>query len=79
MICFFRPGGPTIAVRSSSASSFDRGSSGVPMNSVNEGTVFNLSLKYVGRRFAGGSGDTASVAKDLEADVVGAPRKFLVA
>ena len=51
----------------------------MPMNSVNEGTVFNLSLKYVGRRFAGGSGDTASVAKDLDADVVGAPRKFLVA
>lgn len=41
----------------------------IPTNSENEGTVFNLSLKYVGRRREGGSGSEASVAKDLAVEM----------
>ena len=67
VICFFFPAGPTIAVRNSSASSFDRGSSW-PINSENDGTVLSLSLKYVGRRWGGGSGVEASVARDREVE-----------
>ena len=67
MICFFLPGGPTIAVRSSRASSGVKGWSARPTNSENKGTALILSLKYVGRRLgAGGSAVEASVANDLE-------------
>lgn len=67
MICFFLPGGPTIAVRNSRASSEVNGLSGSPTNSENEGTALSSSLKYVGRRFgAVGSGVEASVAKERE-------------
>jgi hypothetical protein len=37
-----------------------------PTNSENEGTLFNLSLKYVGRRLVAGSEVEVSVAKVLE-------------
>jgi hypothetical protein len=67
VICFFLPGGPTIAVRNSRASSGLRGLSGSPTNSENEGTALSSSLKYVGRRFgAADSGVEASVAKERE-------------
>tara|TARA_R110002060_G_scaffold15903_3_gene22124 strand:+ start:1205 stop:1450 length:246 start_codon:yes stop_codon:yes gene_type:complete len=36
------------------------------MNSLKDGTLFNLSLKYVGRRLVGGSSEVASVAKPRE-------------
>ena len=68
MICFFLPGGPTIAVRSSRASSGVKGLSGSPTNSENEGTALSLSLKYVGRRLGTGSGVEASVANVREED-----------
>jgi hypothetical protein len=70
VICFFLPGGPTIAVRSSSESSGLNGCSGRPTNSEKEGTAFSLSLKYVGRLLGvGGSGVAVSVAKEREAEI----------
>jgi hypothetical protein len=39
----------------------------MPMNSLKEGTLLSLSLKYVGRRLGAGSGSEASVANGLEA------------
>jgi hypothetical protein len=67
VICFFLPGGPTIAVRNSRASSEVNGLSGSPTNSENEGTALSSSLKYVGRLFgAACSGVEASVAKERE-------------
>jgi hypothetical protein len=55
-----------MAVRNSNASSLDKGSSGRPTNSLNDGTVLSLSLKYVGRLRGTDSGVEASVARDLE-------------
>ena len=70
MICFFLPGGPTIAVRNSRASSGFKGFTGSPTNSEKEGTALSLSLKYVGRLLGVGSGVDASVAKDRDVDEV---------
>jgi hypothetical protein len=53
VICFWRPAGPTIAVRSSRASSGERVGSCRPTNSEKEGIAVSLSLKYVGRLLAG--------------------------
>lgn len=69
VICFFRPGGPTIAVRNSRASSAVNGSSGRPTNSENEGTALSLSLKYVGRLRGVSAGGAVSVAR-LREEVV---------
>jgi len=55
-------------VRSSRASSGVKGFSGKLTNSENEGTLFNLSLKYVGRRLGVDSGVSVAVAKDREED-----------
>jgi hypothetical protein len=47
VICFCLPGGPTIAVRSSNASSLDIGSSLPPTKSEKDGPVFRRSLNDV--------------------------------
>jgi hypothetical protein len=53
-------------VRNSRASSGVSGCSCRPTNSEKEGTAFNPSLKYVGRRLGAASGGVVSVAKDRE-------------